>query len=78
MYSWQSVLECVKEEGGDETRRKNREKDRDGKIEKQSTGPTGFSEWHQNVFSNMIDIAGSRFLGGSLLLVMKCLAVVSV
>lgn len=53
----------LKEEGGDETGKQG-EKDRDGKIEKQSTGPTGFYEWHRNVFSNMIDIAGSRFLRG--------------
>ncbi len=51
-----------------ETRKLEKEKKNEEKgewnSEKQSNGPTGFTDWHQNVFSSMIDIAGSRFLRG--------------
>lgn len=51
--------------------------------EKQSNGPTGFLDWHRNVFSSMIDIAGSRFLRAGRPSsvcneMLKCLAAVSV
>lgn len=51
----------------EKTEGKKKEKDAgkgEQNSEKQSNGPTGFSDWHQNVFSSMIDIAGSRFLRG--------------